>query len=96
MREKTNVEALNWEKSKHKNSTLPLAERAYRLEVVEEFLKAGIPNSKIDKLRPLLEKNGYRLTSSPNLSQHISIIFKQEIDRIKLARNSFTRSCRHD
>ena len=28
---------------------------------MEEFLKAGIPIGKVDRLRPLLEKNGYRL-----------------------------------
>lgn len=82
LREQTIAEALSRERS-HKDSTLPLAERAYRQEVVEEFLKAGIPISKINKLRPLLEKNGYRLTSSPNLGQYISLIFKQEIERIK-------------
>ena len=65
------------------DSTLPLAEKAYRQEVVEEFLKAGIPIRKIDKLRPLLEKNGYRLTSSANLGQYIALIFKQEVVRIK-------------
>ena len=42
-------------KEKHnKDSMLPVEERAYRLQVVEEFLKAGIPIRKMDKLRTLL------------------------------------------
>ena len=43
LREQTIVKALSREKSQ-KDSTLPLTERAYRQEVVEEFLKAGIPS----------------------------------------------------
>ena len=82
LRDQTIAEALSREKSQ-KESTLPLAERAYRQQVVEEFLKAGIPIHKVDKLRPLLEKNGYRLTGSSNLGQYISLTFKQETERIK-------------
>ena len=82
LREQTIVEALSREKSQ-KDSTLPLIERAYRQEVVEEFLKAGIPIHKIDALRPLLEKNGYRLNGSSNLGQYISLIFKQGTERVK-------------
>ena len=36
-----------------KDSTLPITERAYRLEVVKEFLRAGIPIGKINMLRSL-------------------------------------------
>ena len=50
---------------------------------MEEFLKAGIPIGKVDRLRPLLEKNGYRLTHSAHLGQYVSLIFKQEVERIK-------------
>ena len=49
---------------------------------MEEFLKTGIPIGKIDKLRSLLEKNGHRLTSSSNLARYITLIFKQEVERI--------------
>jgi len=55
----------------------------YRHEVEEEFLRTGIPVGKIDRLRPLLEKSGYRHTSSTNLKQYIALIFKQEVARIK-------------
>ena len=56
---------------------------AYRLEVVSEFLKAGIPLGKIDMLRSLLEKYSYRLTGSSKLGQYVSMTLKQEIERIK-------------
>ena len=52
-----------------KDSALPITERAYRLEVVEEFLRAGIPIGKIDMLRSVLEKNGQRLTANAHLGQ---------------------------
>ena len=68
LREQTIAEAFKGEESfKSKDSTLPVEECAYRLEVVTKFLKAGIPIPKTDKLRSLLEKNGYRLTGSSNL-----------------------------
>ena len=66
-----------------KDSTLPITEQAYRLEVVKEFLRAGIPTRKINMLRSLLEKNGQCLTASAHLGQYISIVFKQEVERIK-------------
>ncbi|KAK3725261.1 hypothetical protein QZH41_001278 [Actinostola sp. cb2023] len=84
LREQTIAEAFKREESsKSKDSTLPVEECAYRLEVVTEFLKAGIPIAKIDMLRSLLEKNGYRLTGSSNLGQYVSMALKQEIERIK-------------
>ncbi|PFX14310.1 DNA-directed primase/polymerase protein [Stylophora pistillata] len=84
LREQTIAEALKREEScKSKDSTLPVEECAYRLEVVTEFLKAGIPIAKTDMLRSLLEKNGYRLTGSSNLGQYVSMALKQEIEQIK-------------
>ena len=66
-----------------KDSTLPVEERAYRLEVVGEFLKVGIPIGKIDTLRSMLEKKSYRLTGSSHLGQYVSTALKQGIGRIK-------------
>lgn len=51
--------------------------------MVEEFLKAGIPIRKMDKLRTLLERQGYRLSHSSNMMDYVKIIYKQEIERIK-------------
>ena len=94
LKEQTISEALSREKTRQ-DSTLPLAQQAYRQEVVKEFLKAGIPISKIDKLRSLLEKNGHRLTSSSNLAQYITLIFKQ-VERIMKEGAVFTRTRRYD
>ena len=59
MKDQTIIEAFRGEGSP-KDSTLHVEECAYRLEVVSEFLKAGIPIGKIDMLRSaLLEKNSY-------------------------------------
>ena len=67
LREQTIAETFKREESsKSKDSTLPVEECSYRLKVVTEFLKAGIPSAKTDMLRSLLEKNGYQLTRSSN------------------------------
>ena len=59
LKDQTIIEAFRGEGSP-KDSTLHVEECAYRLEVVSEFLKAGIPIGKIDMLRSaLLEKNSY-------------------------------------
>ena len=59
LKDQTIIEAFRREGSS-KGSTLPVEECAYRLEVVSEFLKAGILIGKIDMLRSaLLEKNSY-------------------------------------
>ena len=52
LREQTIGETFKREESfKSKDSALPAKECAYRLEVVTEFLKAGIPIAKTDMLR---------------------------------------------
>ena len=82
MKDQTIIEAFRREGSS-KDSTLPVEECAYGLEVVGEFLKAGIPIGKIDMLRSLLEKNSYRLTGNCYIGQYVSMTLKQEIERIK-------------
>ena len=39
-------------------SSLPVNMRLFRFEVVESFLRAGIPLAKLDVLRSLLERHG--------------------------------------
>ena len=87
LKDQTIIETFRREGSS-KDSTLPVEECAYRLEVVSEFLKAGIPIGKIDMLRSLLEKNGYRLTGRSHLGQYVSMALKQEIERIKQDRSN--------
>ena len=81
LKDQTIIEAFRREGSS-KDNTLPVEECVYRLEVVSKFLKAGIPIGKIDMLRSLLEKNGYRLTASSHVGQYVSMALKQEIERI--------------
>ena len=64
-------------------STLPLEVRAFRVKVVDDFLKTGVPLYKIDKLRDLRGRGGNRLTDSSHLRQHIPHILKQETERLK-------------
>ena len=47
------------------------------------MLKAGVPLSKVDLFRDLLEEHGYALTSSTNLKQLIPFIHQEELNRIK-------------
>ena len=67
LKDQTIMESLRAGDRTEKGSTLLITERAYRLEVVEEFLRASIPIGKIDMLWSLLEKNGQRLTASAHL-----------------------------
>lgn len=57
--------------------------RIYRVRVVEQFLKSGIPISKIDNLRSLLEEGSYRLTNSSHLAEYIPVIYAEEKKKIK-------------
>ena len=67
LKDQTIIESFRAGDRTQKDSTLLITERAYRLEVVEEFLRAGIPIGKIDMLRSVLEKNVQRLTASAHL-----------------------------
>ena len=51
LKDQTIKEAFKAGNSTQKDSTLPITKQPYRLEVVEEFLRAGIPTGKIDMLR---------------------------------------------
>ena len=50
-------------------STLPSEIQLYRYELVESSLLAGVPLSKVDAMRPFVEKYGHRLTSRAHLSE---------------------------
>ena len=51
LKDQTIMEAFRAGDRTQKDSTLPITERAYRLEVVEDFLRAGISIRKIDRRR---------------------------------------------
>lgn len=65
------------------SASVSMDARVYRVRVVEGFLKNGIPISKIDNLRPLLEEGPYRLTHSSHLSEYIPVIYTEEKKKIK-------------
>ena len=44
-----------------RGETLPMQQQVYRVKVVTALLKAGIPPSKLDCLRDILEENAFRL-----------------------------------
>lgn len=60
------------------STTISMEERVYRAKVVENFLQAGIPLSKIDSLRDILEENALRLTHSSHLADYIPPLLKKE------------------
>ena len=49
-----------------------------RANVVDGFLKAGIPLSKIDDVRPLLEANNARLTYNTHMASLIPFLLEKE------------------
>ena len=62
---------------------IPDSTRVYRVKVVAAMLKAGVPLSKVNLFRDLLEEHGYALTSSTNVSQLVPFIHQEELSRIK-------------
>ena len=64
-------------------TSISMAERVYRVKVVENFLKAGIPLVKVDSMRGLLEENGLRLTHSSHLADYIPLLLQQEKQLIR-------------
>ena len=80
------------EEDNPKGETLPEDMRLFRFDLVEAFLSAGIPLSKIDHLRSFLEKYGHRLTAHGHLSQMIpSIIELSLVDGCSVIFDGSTR-----
>ena len=65
-----------------RGETLPEEQQIYCVKVVSSFLKAGIPLSKIESLRDLLEENAFRLTDRRNMHDYIPFILKEEETRV--------------
>ena len=76
----TIIEALKWFDQDHHPSgeNLPDSTRVYQVKVVTAMLKAGVPLSKIDRFRDLLEDHGYSLSSSTHLRQLVPFILQEE------------------
>ena len=72
-----------YEKEVHPSGeTLPEAQKVYRV-IVETFLKAGVPLSKIEDFRELLEENAYRLSDRRGLSDLDAFILGEKKQRTK-------------
>ena len=62
---------------------LPLENRAYRVTVMESFVREGIPLSKVNDLWDLLEGNSLRLCYASHLSEYIPLILQEEKRTLK-------------
>ena len=62
---------------------LPETTRIYRVKVVTAMLRAGVPLSKIDSFRELLEEHAFSLCSVSNLRQVLPFIHHEEMLRLK-------------
>ena len=72
------------DQEKHpKEEILPHDKRLYRFDLIQSFLTAGIPFSKIDCLRSFLEKYGHRLTSQSHLRELIPSVLQKEKETLK-------------
>ena len=66
--------------------TLPLEHRAFRVEIMTNFLsriREGIPIAKLDGLRPIMERNNFSLTRPSHMVEYIPFILSEEKARIK-------------
>ena len=79
-REKDIAEALvQYNSDNHlRGETLPQSQQVYRVKVVKTFLQAGVPLSKLNIFRDLLEENGYRLSDRRFMFDLIPFILKEE------------------
>ena len=58
--------------------TLPMQQQVYRVKVVTALLKAGIPLSKLNCLRDILEENAFRLTDRRHMFDLVPFVQKEE------------------
>ena len=65
------------------SSTLPEEMQLFRFEIVESALSGGIALAKLDKLRPVLQRHGHRLTSCPHMHQIIPAVLEKEKSKLK-------------
>ena len=62
---------------------LPPEQQVYRVKVITTFLRAGVPISKLDLFRDLLEENGLRLAGRRTMSDLIPFAHQEEQRRVK-------------
>ena len=64
-------------------TNVSMEQRVYRVKVVEQFLRAGIPFAKVDSSSDLLEEGALRLTDSSHLAGYVPVIQEEEKKRIR-------------
>ena len=77
-REKSISEAIQEHNSEvhPRGETLPMKHHVYHVRVVECFLKAAVPFSKLQHFRKLLEETGYCLTDRHHMGGLIPVLLK--------------------
>jgi len=68
---------------KYNKETHPRGETLPEDQVVTAFLKSGVPLSKVESFRDLLEENAFRLTDRCNWLNYVPFILKKEESRIR-------------
>jgi len=66
------------EEAHARGETLPEQQQVFRVKVVTTFLQAGVPLSKVEHFRELLEETGFRLTDRRYLFDLIPFILEEE------------------
>ena len=75
------------------STAVSLDQSVRRIQVVRSFLKAGIPLTKIDCLRPLLETDNFtRLTESSHMAQYIPFLLEKE-EKLLKAELGYVKAC---
>ena len=78
------AESLKYDNEVHPpGETLPVSTRVYRVNVVTALLKAGVPLSKLDSFRDILEENAFALSDSSHLRRLVPFILQDEISKLK-------------
>ena len=71
------------DESHPRGETLPTGQWVYRVKVGTSFLRAGVPLSKLECFRDILEEHAYRLTDRRHMSDLVPFILTEKQARIK-------------
>ena len=66
-----------------KGQTLPSDQHIYWIKVVMAFLRAGVPLSKLEFFRGILEENALRLTGTRHMLNLVPFVLQEEKSKIK-------------
>ena len=66
-----------------KGESVPVEQRVYRVKVLKTFMRAGVPISKLEYFRDLLEENALRLTERSYMLDLVPFVLEEEKSLIK-------------